>query len=166
MPWPIRVTRKGRGKRSGRSGLRPRGRKGVLGRDMRYSPWQIVRRTEKTGAVSCRVMDRVVPAGESEWIVRQLVIERRRVERCRLRRVENHRTDSEGNMAQGPLATPQCSLSPNRAWLFRWLCFGRSVRILGRRLAADRATAEVSAPSLFYSNYFLFLHSSLLYSQI
>ena len=112
---------------------------------------QIVRRTEKTGAASSRVTGREVPAGESEWIVGQPVIEKLGTKRCRLRRVENHRTDSEGNMAQGPLATPQCSLSPNRAWLFKWLCFGSSVCVLGRRVVADRDAAEVNAPSLFYS---------------
>ena len=111
---------------------------------------QIVTRTEKTSATSSQVMGREVPAGESEWIVGQPVIKKWDTEKCRLWRVENRRNDSEGNMAQGPLATSQYSLSPNRAWFFRWLCFGRSVCILGRRVVADRDAVEVNAPSPFY----------------
>ena len=34
--------------------------------------------------------------------------------------------------------------------------FWRPVQVFGRRVVADRAAAEVSAPSLFYSNCFLF----------
>ena len=89
-------------------------------------------------------MGKEVSGGESGWVVGQPVVEEPGAESWGHRRGENR--GNEGNTAQGPLATPQCSLSPNRSLVFQVAFFEGRFRSMV--LVADRTEPEVSAPLL------------------
>ena len=86
-------------------------------------------------------MGKEVSGGESGWVVGQPVVEEPGAESWGHRRGENR--GDEGNTAQGPLATPQCSLSPNRSLVFQVAFFEGRFRSMV--LVADRTEPEVSA---------------------